>query len=74
MKKIEAKVQAGTGAAAVAGVLVWLLGHYVIKGQVPAVVSALIYAAVPGMLALAAGYLAPHTHRPDLPVPAQPGR
>ncbi len=71
VKKIETKVQAGSGAAFVAGVLVWLLGHYVIKGKVPAGVSALIYAAVPGVLALTAGYFAPHTHRPDLVPPVK---
>ncbi len=72
--KIEAKVKASSTTAFVAGALVWLLGHYVIKGQVPPEVSALIYAVVPGVLALAAGYLAPHTHRPDLAAQLPPAK
>ena len=47
------------------------------KGSsVPAGLVSLIYVAIPGVLALAAGYCAKHTHRPDLtpavPAPAPP--
>jgi hypothetical protein len=44
----------------------------VFKGDVPAGVKSLIYAAVPGLLAFAAAYLAPHQHRDPAPVPGQP--
>ena len=65
---VEKKVQAGTAASVAAGVVVWALGKYVLKSGVPQEWIVLIYAAVPGVLALAAGYLTPHTHRPDVPV------
>ena len=66
---VEKKVQAGTAAALVSGVLVWALGRYVIKGDVPPIVLAAIYAAVPGVLTFAAAWLAPHTHRRPEPAP-----
>ena len=66
---VEAKVQAGTLAATVAGAIVYILQEYVFKGTVNAGLVSLIYAAVPGALALAAGYYAPHTSRP-VPAPA----
>jgi hypothetical protein len=67
---IETKVQAGTAAATVAGAIVYLLQTYVFKGTVNAGLVSLVYAAVPGALALAAGYLAPHTPRPVPPAAA----
>jgi hypothetical protein len=71
---IEQKVQAGSLAAAVSGAAIWALQYYVFKGSsVPAGLVSLIYVAIPGVLAFAAGYYAKHTHRPDLapaPVPA----
>jgi hypothetical protein len=64
---VEAKVQAGSLTAAAAGVALWALQTYVFKGSdVPAGVVSLVYLLVPGVLALAAGYVAPHTHRPEL--------
>jgi hypothetical protein len=74
MAVIETKVQASTGAAAVSGLALWALGHYVFKGSgVPDVVASWVYVLVPGLLTFAAGYLARHTSvpgPPPAPVPA----
>ena len=61
-------MQAGTAAATIAGAIVYILQAYVFKGTVNPGLVSLVYAAVPGALALAAGYLAPHTPRPAAPV------
>ena len=64
---IETKVQAGTAAAFVSGIIIWALQTWVFKGSaVPPGAISLVYAVVPALLTLAAGYKAPHTHRPDL--------
>jgi hypothetical protein len=68
---IETKVQAASTTAAVAGAIVWMLQQYVFKGTVNPGLVSLVYAAVPGALALAAGYLAPHTPRTPPAPPAQ---
>jgi len=70
--QVETKVQASTGAAAVSGLALWSLGHWVFKGGVPDVVVSWIYVIVPGALAFGAGYLARHTSRPAV-VRATPG-
>jgi hypothetical protein len=44
---VETKVQASTGAAAVSGLALWALGHYVFKAGVPDVVASWIYVLVP---------------------------
>ena len=62
---VEPKAQAGGIAAAVSGAVLWLLGHYVFKGTVPDGVASMIYIAVPGIVAFAAAYLAPHQVRPS---------
>lgn len=72
MNNVETKVQAGTLSAAAAGVVLWVLQTYVFKGAMPQGVESLVYLAVPAVLAGAAGYLAPHTHRPDLAPVAPP--
>jgi hypothetical protein len=72
---IEAKVQAAGVAGAAAGVVLWVLQTYAFKGNsVPAGLVSLVDVAVPGILALAGGYLAPHTDRTVAPaaVPAPP--
>ena len=69
---VEKKVQASTAAAAVSGLALFILGRYVFKGDVPDVVTSWVYAAVPALLTFAAGYLARHTPRPDVPPPAAP--
>jgi hypothetical protein len=60
---VAPRVQAASVTAAVSGGLLWILGHYVFRSAVPDGVASLIYAAVPGALALAAGWLAPHQPR-----------
>jgi len=69
---IETKVQASTAVAAVSGLALWALGKYVFKGDVPDVVASWIYVIVPGVLTFAAGYLARHTPRPDIPAGNMP--
>ena len=61
---IEAKVQAGGLSAVAGGIIVYLLQTYAFKGTIPAGIVSLIYAVVPGLLALAGAYLAPHSPRP----------
>ena len=68
---VEPKTQAAGLAGTVAGVAVYLLQTYAFKGHaVPAGLISLIYAAVPGVVAFVAAYLAPHQVRPSDPVPA----
>lgn len=70
--QIETKVQASTAAAAVSGLALWSLGHYVFKAGVPDVVASWIYVIVPGAVTFGAGYLARHTPRPDVPAGNMP--
>lgn len=65
-KKPERKVTTSTVAAAVAGLVIWLLGRYVFKDEVPDAVVLAVNVLMPGALAFLAGYLTRHTHRPDL--------
>ena len=67
---IAAKTQAAGASAAVAGAALYLLSTYVFKGTVPAGVQSLIYAAVPGLVAFVAAYMAPHQYRPVPPLTA----
>ena len=69
---IETKVTASTGAAAVSGLALWVLGHYVFKAGVPDVVASWVYVLVPAAVTFAAGYLARHSPRPV--AAARPGR
>jgi hypothetical protein len=72
---VEAKVQAAGIAGGAAGVVLWVLQTYVFKGTaVPAGLVSLVDVAVPGVLALAGAYLAPHTPRalPPVTPPVQP--
>ncbi len=72
---VETKVKASTAAAAVSGIVLWVIGRYVFKnGAVPDVVASWVYVAVPAVVTFAAGYLAKHTSRPAVPaaVPAEP--
>jgi hypothetical protein len=64
---IEAKAQAAGVAGTVAGALIWVLQTYVFKGAMNPGLESLVYAAVPGVLALGAAWLAPHTPRPAPP-------
>ena len=66
---VETKVTAGSLAAALSGAVIWALSTYVFKGNdVPAGLVSLIYVAIPGVLAFAAGYYTRHTPRP-VPAP-----
>ena len=72
---VEPKTQAAGVSGAVAGAVLYLLQQYVFKGDVPAGVESLIYTAMPGVIAFAAAYLAPHQSRTPpapAPVPAPP--
>ena len=60
---VEAKTQAAGVAGVVSGALIWVLQTYVFKTALDPGLVSLIYAAVPGVLAFAAAYLAPHTPR-----------
>lgn len=64
---VETKVKASTAAAAVSGLVLWALGTYAFKGNVPDVVTSWVYALVPAGITFAAGYLAKHTSRPVSP-------
>ena len=63
---IETKVTAATMAAAVAGLVLWVLETYVFDGSVPEAVGAVVALAVPAVLTFLAGYQAKHTPRRDL--------
>lgn len=67
---VESKVKAGTAAAAVSGLVLFALGRYVFKGDVPDVVASWTYAIVPALITFAAGYAARHTDR--IPAAAPP--
>ncbi|MEV5748791.1 hypothetical protein AB0L00_13325 [Actinoallomurus sp. NPDC052308] len=60
----EKKVTAAAIAGAVVTIVVWILrlSHIAVPAEVAAAATTLLSAA--------AGYLAPHTHRPDLEGPA----
>lgn len=61
---VEKKVQASTGAAAVAGLALWILETYVFKGDVPGAVVTAVYIGVPAAITFTAGYFSRHTPRP----------
>ena len=66
----EKKVTAATLAAAVVTIVVWIL-HSAAHVDIPPEVAAALATVLVGV----AGYLAPHTHRPDLaPATAHPQR
>ncbi|HEY7483139.1 MAG TPA: hypothetical protein VH912_01635 [Streptosporangiaceae bacterium] len=61
----EKKVTAATLAAAVTTIVIWILrtfAHIDIPAEVAVAISTVVVAV--------AGYMAPHTHRPDLAAPA----
>lgn len=75
---VEVKVTASSIAAALTGAGLWALQSYVFHGDVPLPVLAAVQTLVPAVVTFAAGYLAPHTPRPDLledePAPPVVGR
>ena len=66
---VETKVTAATIAAALTGVGLWVLQTYAFHGDVPLPVLAAVQTIVPAAVTFAAGYMAPHTPRPDLGIP-----
>lgn len=69
---VETKVTASAGAAAVSGLALWSLGHWVFKSGVPDAVASWVYVIVPGLVTFGAGYLAKHTDRLIATVTAAP--
>lgn len=65
---IEVKVSAATVGAVLSSLGVWALQTYVFRGDLPLPVMAAVQTLVPGVVAFAAGWLSPHTPRPDLQV------
>jgi hypothetical protein len=61
---IAPKALAGGVTAAASGAVLWVLSTYVFKGNVPDGVASMVYVFMPGLLAFAAAYLAPHQVRP----------
>jgi hypothetical protein len=61
---IEKKVTAGSAGATAAGLIDWALAEWLFPHMHDPAGRAMILAAVPGAIALIAGYLAPHTSRP----------
>lgn len=51
------KVVAASTTAAVSGFVVWILGAYVFRGEVPVEVAGLVLVLVPGVLSYVAGYM-----------------
>jgi hypothetical protein len=64
---IAPKTQAAGLAGVLSGAVIYLLQTYVFKGTLNPGLVSLIYVAVPGILAFAAAYLAPHQVRPGDP-------
>jgi len=63
---VEVKVSAATIASAVSGLGLWALQTYVFRTDVPLPVIAAVTTVVPAIVTFVAGYMAPHTPRPDL--------
>lgn len=60
---VERKVQASTAAAATSGLILWITGRYLFKGDIPDVFASWVYVAVPAVVTFAAGFTARHTPR-----------
>ena len=53
--------------------MLWIIGRYLFKGDVPDVVASWVYVAVPAIVTFAAGYLTKHTPRSVMP-PSRPAK
>jgi hypothetical protein len=69
---VSPKTSAAGVSAAVSGAVLYVLQQYAFRGAVPAGIESLIYASVPGLVAFAAAYLAPHQNRPSVTVAPLP--
>lgn len=56
---------AASVASAVAGVVLWALDKWAFEGDTPDAFQVLVFVAVPGLVAFAAGWVARHTPRTD---------
>ena len=68
---VESKVVAGSFAGVVTGLLTWALVTYIpaFRNGIPDQLAPFIPVIAAWLCSTAAAYLAPHTHRPDLPAP-----
>ncbi len=63
---IESKVTAASAGAAVSGLILWALAHWVFDGDnPPEVVVFVTTLLVPAVVTFVAGYASPHTPRAD---------
>src|SRR6266568_7768691 len=60
---VAPKTSAACASAAVSGAVLYVLQTYAFKGAVPDGIASLIYVAVPGVVAFAAAWAAPHQDR-----------
>lgn len=69
---VEAKTAAHASAAALTGVITWILVTYVpaFAAGLPGPLATFLPFLVSAVLGAASGWLAPHTPRPDIPPPA----
>jgi hypothetical protein len=67
---LETKVTAASLGALLGGALTGLLERFVFHHGVPGILAEIIAWAAPIVGAVILGWLAPHTHRPDLAPPA----
>ena len=65
---IEVKVPATAIGSAVSGVIIWALQTYVFPEAVPPAIDGAVQVLVPAAIGMLAGWLAPHTPRPDLEI------
>lgn len=65
---IEKKVTAATAAATITSFALWAVAYFthVDVAALPGPVAAAVALAVPGVVTFLAGFLAQHTHRPDI--------
>jgi hypothetical protein len=69
-----ASVGAYLGSAAALGLLEAVTDQPALVSPLPDPLEPFVFAIIPGLLALFAGWRAKHTPRPDLPVGTEPGQ
>ena len=63
---VEFKVTAAAIASALTGLTLWVLQTHLFHDAVPLPVLAVVQTVIPALVTFFAGYLVPHTPRPDL--------